>query len=60
MPQSTPSDDPLASALEAEATEIALLLNALMAEPLKRPAQITVFGDDDVVGINPAPIHREP
>jgi hypothetical protein len=61
MPDRTPSPDGSpAFAQEADAAEIAALLDALMAQPIKRPPQITVFGDEDVVGINPAPIHREP
>ena len=33
----------------------AALIDQLMAGPIKQRPMITVFGDDDVVGINPAP-----
>jgi hypothetical protein len=33
----------------------AALIDRLMAGPVKQRPKITVFGDDDVVGINPAP-----
>ncbi len=32
------------------------LIDQLMAGPIKQRPKITVFGDDDVVGINPAPV----
>ncbi len=31
------------------------LIDQLMAGPIKERPKITVFGDDDVTGINPAP-----
>jgi len=31
------------------------LIDQLMAGPIKQRPKITIFGDDDVVGINPAP-----
>ncbi|HLZ74396.1 hypothetical protein [Phenylobacterium sp.] len=33
-----------------------VLIDQLMAGPIKQRPKITIFGDDDVVGINPAPI----
>jgi hypothetical protein len=30
-------------------------IDRLMAGPIKQPPKITVFGDDGVMGINPAP-----
>ena len=38
-----------------EAQDQAALIDQLMAGPIKQRPKITVFGDDDVVGINPAP-----
>jgi hypothetical protein len=32
------------------------VIDLLMAGPIKQPAKITVFGDDGVMGINPAPM----
>ncbi|MGZ6017582.1 MAG: hypothetical protein ACXWKO_02845 [Phenylobacterium sp.] len=32
------------------------VIDQLMAGPIKQRPKITIFGDDDVVGINPAPI----
>ena len=40
---------------EAAAAATAGRIDALMALPIKQPAQITVFGDDAVSGVNPAP-----
>jgi hypothetical protein len=31
-------------------------IDRLMAGPIKERPKITIFGDDDVVGINPAPV----
>jgi hypothetical protein len=39
----------------AEDQDQAALIDKLMAGPVKQRPKITVFGDDDVVGINPAP-----
>ena len=39
-----------------EGPDQAAVIDMLMAGPIKQPPSITVFGDDDVVGINPAPI----
>ena len=39
-----------------EGPDQAAVIDMLMAGPIKQPAKITIFGDDDVVGINPAPI----
>lgn len=38
-----------------EDQDLAALIDRLMAGPIKERPKITVFGDDDVVGINPAP-----
>ncbi len=38
-----------------EEQDQAALIDQLMAGPIKERPKITVFGDDDVVGINPAP-----
>ena len=38
-----------------EAQDQTALIDQLMAGPIKQRPKITVFGDDDVVGINPAP-----
>jgi hypothetical protein len=40
---------------ELGATERAARIDALMDLPIKQRPKITIFGDDDVVGINPAP-----
>jgi hypothetical protein len=50
----TPAEDPGAAA------ERAVRIDALMDLPIKQQPQITVFGDDDVVGINPAPAGKTP
>jgi hypothetical protein len=42
-------------AVPVSPAERAARIDALMALPIKRRPQITIFGDDDVVGINPAP-----
>ena len=39
-----------------EGPDQAAIIDMLMAGPIKQPPKITVFGDDGVVGINPAPI----
>lgn len=39
-----------------EGPDQAAIIDLLMAGPIKQPAKITVFGDDGVMGINPAPI----
>lgn len=49
----TPAEDP-------GAAERAAQIDALMDLPIKQQPQITVFGDDDVVGINPAPTSKTP
>ena len=45
-PDRRPAEDPDQSGL----------IDQMMAGPIKQPAKITIFGDDDVVGINPAPV----
>ena len=44
-----------AERLAGETQDPAALIDQLMAGPIKQRPKITVFGDDDVVGINPAP-----
>jgi hypothetical protein len=39
----------------AEDQDQAALIDQLMAGPIKQRPKISVLGDDDVVGINPAP-----
>jgi hypothetical protein len=39
-----------------EGPDQAAVIDMLMAGPIKERPKITVFGDDDVTGINPAPI----
>jgi hypothetical protein len=39
-----------------EAPDQSAVIDLLMAGPIKQRPKITIFGDDDVVGINPAPI----
>jgi hypothetical protein len=39
----------------ADDQDSSVLIDELMAGPVKQRPKITVFGDDDVVGINPAP-----
>ena len=41
-----------------EALAQAALIDQLMAGPIKAWPQITVFGDDAVTGIDPAPRHE--
>ncbi len=58
-----PAGGPVGEPIRAEqmtAAERAALIAALMALPIKQRPQIIVFGDDDVVGINPAPVSRPP
>jgi hypothetical protein len=45
---------PIAQADESQ--DQTAVIDHLMAGPIKERPKITVFGDDDVVGINPAPI----
>ena len=39
-----------------ESLDQTAVIDRLMAGPIKERAKITVFGDDDVTGINPAPL----
>jgi hypothetical protein len=58
-----PPRGPAGKPIRAEqmtAAERAALIAALMALPVKQRPQIIVFGDDDVAGINPAPVGRPP
>jgi hypothetical protein len=56
--ESVPRRGPIGAPIPAEkltAAERAARIDALMALPIKQRPKITIFGDDDVVGINPAP-----
>lgn len=48
-----PTDDPRPHRTLPEA--VAARIDELMAQPVKGRAKITVFGDEAVFGINPAP-----
>ena len=54
IPRRAPVGEPI-SVEKMTASERGARIDALMALPIKQPPQITIFGDDDVVGINPAP-----
>ena len=43
---------------DSEGQARAALIDQMMAAPIKQPAKITIFGDDAVTGINPAPPTR--
>jgi hypothetical protein len=59
MPRRGPIGDPI-QVDKMTPDERAARIDALMALPIKERPQITIFGDDDVVGINPAPATKTP
>jgi hypothetical protein len=54
IPRRAPIGEPMGPETTS-AAERAARIDALMALPIKQRPKITVFGDDDVIGINPAP-----